>query len=96
MMNTVRPKKSLGQHFLKDLDIARKISGTLSGYKGMPVLEIGPGMGVLTQFLLDEEHDLTVVELDNESVSYLKQNFPQLKDRIIEEDFIFWRILCNR
>lgn len=88
MMNTVRPKKSLGQHFLKDLDIARKISGTLSGYKGMPVLEIGPGMGVLTQFLLDEEHDLTVVELDNESVSYLKQNFPQLKDRIIEEDFL--------
>lgn len=54
----------------------------------MPVLEIGPGMGVLTRFLIDEGHDVKVVEIDNESVSYLKENFPELDGRIIEGDFL--------
>ena len=63
-MRLVKPKKSLGQHFLKDLSIARRIAETLSDYKHLPVLEIGPGMGVLTTFLLEEGHDLSVVELD--------------------------------
>lgn len=88
MINTVRPKKSLGQHFLKDLDIARRIAETLSDYKGIPVLEIGPGMGVLTRFLLEEGHDLTVVELDTESVDYLTRNFTALENRIVAEDFL--------
>jgi len=87
-MAIVKPKKSLGQHFLKDLEIAARIAGTLDAYKGVPVLEIGPGMGVLTKFLLDYGHDLTVVELDRESVSYLKTNIPELSDRIIEADFL--------
>ena len=82
------PKKSLGQHFLKDLDIARQIADTVSAYKGMPVLEVGPGMGVLTQFLLEAGQDLTVVELDRESVEYLNEHFPQLQGRIIGEDFL--------
>ena len=87
-MRLVKPKKALGQHFLKDLRIARRIADTLAEYKGTPVLEIGPGMGVLTQFLLEAEHDLKVVELDQESVTYLEQNFPDLKGRIIPADFL--------
>lgn len=87
-MNSVRPKKSLGQHFLKDLQIARKIADTLDDFKHLPVLEVGPGMGVLTQFLLEKEFDLTVVELDWDSVTYLHKHFPQLEDRILGEDFL--------
>ena len=87
-MRLVKPKKALGQHFLKDLDIARRIADTLSDYKDLPVLEIGPGMGVLTQYLLEAGHDLTVVELDMESVDYLEQNFPALEGRILAEDFL--------
>lgn len=87
-MRLVKPKKALGQHFLKDLQIAQRIADTLAVYKGTPVLEIGPGMGVLTQYLLDAEHDLKVVELDRESVAYLEQNFPDLKGRIIAQDFL--------
>ena len=87
-MRLVKPKKALGQHFLKDLQIAQRIADTLADYKGTPVLEIGPGMGVLTQYLLDAEHDLKVVELDREWVAYLEQNFPDLKGRIIAQDFL--------
>lgn len=87
-MRLVKPKKALGQHFLKDLQIAQRISDTLSNYKDLPVLEIGPGMGVLTQYLLAAGHDLTVVELDMESVDYLEQNFPALEGRILAEDFL--------
>ena len=87
-MRLVKPKKALGQHFLKDLQIAQRIADTLADYKGTPVLEIGPGMGVLTQYLLEAEHDLKVVELDRESVAFLEQNFPDLKGRIIAQDFL--------
>lgn len=87
-MQQVKPKKALGQHFLTDLKIAEDIALTLSGYMDVPVLEVGPGMGVLTQFLLQEEHNLKVVEIDDESVDYLNKNFRELKDRIIEEDFL--------
>jgi 16S rRNA (adenine1518-N6/adenine1519-N6)-dimethyltransferase len=84
----IRPKKSLGQHFLKDLSVAEKIAATVSGFPGLPVLEVGPGMGVLTQFLLRDKQDLTVVELDAESVEYLKKHYPALDGRIIEADFL--------
>ncbi|WP_165154355.1 16S rRNA (adenine(1518)-N(6)/adenine(1519)-N(6))-dimethyltransferase RsmA [Parabacteroides sp. ZJ-118] len=87
-MRLVKPKKALGQHFLKDLQIAQRIAGTLDTFKSLPVLEIGPGMGVLTRFLLEAGHDLTVVELDLESVGYLNRNFPDLEGRIIAEDFL--------
>lgn len=87
-MRLVKPKKALGQHFLKDLQIAQRIAETLDAYKHLPVLEIGPGMGVLTQFLVDAGHDLSVVELDLESVDYLEQHFPTLEGRIIAEDFL--------
>ena len=75
MRSPVKPKKFLGQHFLKDMDIARRIAETMIGYAGVPILEIGPGTGVLTRFLLAAGHDLTVVEIDRESVAYLRENF---------------------
>jgi 16S rRNA (adenine1518-N6/adenine1519-N6)-dimethyltransferase len=84
----VRPKKALGQHFLTDLSVAERIAATLDEYRGLPVIEVGPGMGVLTQFLLEREHDVKVVELDSESVEYLKLNFPQLDGRIVADDFL--------
>lgn len=87
-MTAVRPKKFLGQHFLKDLDIARRIADTLDGFPSAPVVEVGPGMGVLTQFLIEKERDLTVVEIDRESVPYLNEHYPALRGRIIEDDFL--------
>lgn len=87
-MIVVRPKKALGQHFLKDLHIAKEIADTLGSYDNLPVLEVGPGMGVLTQFLLQKEKDLTVVELDKESINYLNTHYPALSGRIIEGDFL--------
>ena len=88
-MANVRPKKALGQHFLTDLGVAARIASTLDAAPDMPVLEIGPGMGVLTQFILDAGRDLRVVEIDTESVEYLRDHFPALADgRIIEGDFL--------
>lgn len=89
-MSQVKPKKALGQHFLTDLSVAARIAATVDGYKGMPILEVGPGMGVLTRPLIDAAHDVTVVEIDTESVDYLRDNFPILNDgaRIIEGDFL--------
>jgi 16S rRNA (adenine1518-N6/adenine1519-N6)-dimethyltransferase len=75
------------------MQIAKRIADTLSEYKGTPVLEIGPGMGVLTRFLLEAGHDLTVVELDSESVAYLEKRFPELKGRIIAGDFLQLNLL---
>ncbi|MCX6301161.1 MAG: 16S rRNA (adenine(1518)-N(6)/adenine(1519)-N(6))-dimethyltransferase RsmA [Bacteroidia bacterium] len=84
----VRPKKNLGQHFLKDRDIAAKIAGTLTGSGYNSVLEIGPGTGILTGFLIERQFpDFRVIEIDNESVYYLKKNFPGLK-QIIRGDFL--------
>ncbi len=87
-MIIVKPKKALGQHFLKDLEIAARIACTIDSYKGVPVLEIGPGTGVLTRFLLQNGHDLKVIELDRESVKYLNENFTELENKIIEGDFL--------
>lgn len=84
----VRPKKALGQHFLTDLTIARRIAATLDAFKGLPVLEVGPGMGVLTQFLLQDGHDTLVAEIDKESIAFLEQEFPDLEGRILEADFL--------
>ncbi|KAA6302600.1 MAG: Ribosomal RNA small subunit methyltransferase A [Candidatus Ordinivivax streblomastigis] len=84
----IRPKKALGQHFLKDLSVAERIAQTVSVYPELPVLEIGPGSGVLTQFLLENKRPIKVVELDTESVAYLKKHFPALDGQIIEADFL--------
>ncbi len=87
-MTIVRAKKNLGQHFLKDKNIASKIVESLQSSQTGKVLEVGPGMGVLTQFLLEKSYQTYVVEIDSESVEYLKDNFPQLQDRIIPGDFL--------
>lgn len=85
---SVRAKKHLGQHFLTDENIAKKIADTLS-YKGYQhVLEIGPGMGVLTKYLLEKETITHVIEIDTESVEYLKTHYLNLADRVIEKDFL--------
>ena len=84
----VRAKKRLGQHFLKNEDIARRIAEAVRTPDAY-VLEIGPGMGVLTQYLLQQPFaDLSVVELDEESVAYLQQHFPQLGENLIAGDFL--------
>lgn len=88
----VRAKKNLGQHFLRDLGVAARIADTVSpdevGEKlgALPVMEIGPGMGVLTKFLVDAGRDVTAVELDSESVEYLSHAMPSL--RVVEGDFL--------
>lgn len=87
-MKLVKPKKFLGQHFLKDLQVAKDIADTIDTCPDIPVLEVGPGMGVLTQFLIPKNRTLKVVELDFESVAYLKENFGSLGDNIIEQDFL--------
>ena len=95
----VRAKKALGQHFLTDLSIAQRIAEALivpcpgTGIQNdaenpMPALEVGPGMGVLTQYLIADGHDLKVVELDTESVEYLNEHYPELDGRIISADFL--------
>ena len=76
-MKQVKPKKSLGQHFLTDLTIARRIADTVDACPDIPVLEIGPGMGVLTQFLITKPREVAAVEIDRESIAYLHQHFPQ-------------------
>ena len=87
-MKTVKPKKFLGQHFLKDLKIAQDIADTVDACPGIPVLEVGPGMGVMTQFLVRKDRPLKVVEIDFESVAYLRTHYPQLEENIIEDDFL--------
>ena len=85
---SVRPKKHLGQHFLTDLNIAQNIAGALTGVDYQDVLEVGPGMGVLTQYLLQTKHTIHVIEVDNESVDYLNTNFPKLEPNLIFGDFL--------
>ena len=87
-MKLVRPKKNLGQHFLIDLSIAKRIADTVDACPDLPVLEVGPGMGVLTQYLIEKPRPVKVVEIDSESVEYLHANYPQLSDNILGEDFL--------
>jgi 16S rRNA (adenine1518-N6/adenine1519-N6)-dimethyltransferase len=88
-MAKVRPKKHLGQHFLRDNEIARKIVDSLNLQNCQNILEIGPGMGILTTYLLDfPENKLWVIDIDRESINYLHERFPQLKGRIIQGDFL--------
>ena len=85
---SVRPKKHLGQHFLTDLNIAQNIAGALTGVDYQDVLEVGPGMGVLTQYLLLTKQTIHAIEVDNESVDYLNTNFPKLEPNLIFGDFL--------
>ena len=91
-MNQVRAKKHLGQHFLTDETIAKDIADTLS-YSGYDtILEIGPGMGVLTKYLLEKDVDTYVIEIDTESVEYLNSHYPKLHNKIISKDILRYNI----
>ena len=100
-MKQVRPKKNLGQHFLTDLSIAKRIADTVDACPDIPVLEVGPGMGVMTQYLVEKPRPFKVVEIDRESVEYLKQTLfkeeghPEVpvapeapQSQIVEGDFL--------
>jgi 16S rRNA (adenine1518-N6/adenine1519-N6)-dimethyltransferase len=88
-MANVRAKKHLGQHFLTDLGIAQSIADSLSCNQYSTILEVGPGMGILTQFLLQKKNTETfVVEIDQESVNYLKTHYQTLNNHIIQGDFL--------
>lgn len=88
-MKAVKAKKNLGQHFLNDQQIAIDIVDALQAKQVGKVLEIGPGMGVLTKFLLqNKQYETSVVEIDRESVVYLQENYPELTERIISADFL--------
>ena len=87
-MKQVRPKKNLGQHFLTDLSIAKRIADTVDACPDLPVLEVGPGMGVMTQYLVEKPRPFKVVEIDRESVAYLNEHFPKLRENILGEDFL--------
>lgn len=88
IMKLVKPKKNLGQHFLTDLSIAKRIADTVDACPDIPVLEIGPGMGVLTQYLVEKPRVVKAVEIDAESVAYLYERFPKLHENILGEDFL--------
>lgn len=87
-MNKIRPKKNLGQHFLRDRNIAQRIAGTLTGEGYASVLEIGPGTGILTEFVLERNFpDFRVIEIDNESFFFLRERYPHIRE-IIRGDFL--------
>ena len=91
-MEKVRAKKHLGQHFLTDENIAKQIADTL-GFEGYDnILEIGPGMGVLTKYLLEKPTTTYVIEIDTESVEYLHTHYPKLQGKIISKDFLKYNI----
>jgi 16S rRNA (adenine1518-N6/adenine1519-N6)-dimethyltransferase len=91
-MKQVRPKKNLGQHFLTDLNIAKAIADTVDACPDLPILEVGPGMGVMTQYLVEKPRPFKVVEIDRESVAYLQEHFPEFtrseEREIISADFL--------
>jgi 16S rRNA (adenine1518-N6/adenine1519-N6)-dimethyltransferase len=91
-MEKVKAKKHLGQHFLKDETIAQKIADTLTQVGYNKVLEIGPGMGVLTKYLLEKDLDTFVIEIDTESVAYLNAHYPKLHGKIISKDFLKYNL----
>ena len=87
-MDSIKPKKFLGQHFLTDLSVAQRIANTVDACPDIPILEVGPGMGVLTQYIIPKQRPFKVVEIDFDSVPYLHEHFPALGDNIIEGDFL--------
>ena len=83
----VSPKKRLGQHFLKDQNIARKIINSIENKK-LPVIEVGPGTGVLTYYMMQANQNFFALDVDNESIDYLKENYPDFSDKFILADFL--------
>jgi len=87
-MKVVRAKKYLGQHFLNDINIAKRTTDLLKKRGNQNILEIGPGMGMLTQYLIEKKTNLKLIEIDSESIIYLKKKFSNIEQKIIEGDFL--------
>lgn len=87
-LSHVKPKKHLGQHFLKDENIALKIVDALQNESGLPVYEIGAGTGVLTKYLIDKKENFYALDVDGESIDYLKANYINQSDRFVLQDFL--------
>ena len=88
MIKAVRAKKYLGQHFLINNEIAKDIVALISDIEKVSILEIGPGMGILTNFLVEKSQEVTVIEIDKESINFIKKKIPKLNKKIIEGDFL--------
>ena len=88
MIKAVKAKKYLGQHFLINNEIAKDIVALISDIEKVSILEIGPGMGILTNFLVEKSQEVTVIEIDKESINFLKKKIPKLNKKIIEGDFL--------
>ncbi|MEP1097496.1 MAG: 16S rRNA (adenine(1518)-N(6)/adenine(1519)-N(6))-dimethyltransferase RsmA [Cyclobacteriaceae bacterium] len=89
---SVKPKKHLGQHFLKDENIAQKIVDVLKEKNGL-VIEVGPGTGVLTKYLLEADiEELVALDVDSESIHYLKENFPEHENQFLLKDFLHYQV----
>ena len=95
-MSSVKPKKHLGQHFLKDENIAFKIVEALTNEADLPLLEIGPGTGVLTKYLIQEEVDFYALDVDKESIEYLKRTYPDFGDRFMLQDYLKYDVPFDR
>lgn len=96
-MASVKPKKHLGQHFLKDENIAIKIVEALKNEDGLPVLEIGPGTGVLTKYLLEKPvGDFYALDIDQESIDYLKIEYPAYAHRFLFQDYLKYDVPFDR
>ena len=87
-MKQLKPKKYLGQHFLKDSNISKKIAESLISKKLNSIIEIGPGMGILTQHLINSSTETFFVEIDKDSIVYLNKVFPEIRNLVINEDFL--------
>ena len=87
-MKVVRAKKYLGQHFLNDINIAKRTTDLLKKRENQNILEIGPGMGMLTQYLIEKKTNLKLIEIDLESIVFLENNFSNIENKIIEGDFL--------
>ncbi|MEZ4828445.1 MAG: 16S rRNA (adenine(1518)-N(6)/adenine(1519)-N(6))-dimethyltransferase RsmA [Bacteroidia bacterium] len=94
-MDNLKPKKYLGQHFLTDLSVAQRIVGLLSAPPEAPVVEIGPGQGVLTTFLLEKYSSLTLLEVDPEAVGYIQSHFAKYSPKVIHQDVLRWNMAEN-
>jgi 16S rRNA (adenine1518-N6/adenine1519-N6)-dimethyltransferase len=94
-MPLVKAKKHLGQHFINNDQLAKDITELLSFNKNFQILEIGPGMGVLTKFLMNVNINFKVIEIDKESITYLKNKYPDFKENIIEGDFLKFDLKNN-
>ena len=95
-LGDVKPKKHLGQHFLKDENVAKRIVESLDGETDLPVFEVGPGTGVLTKYLIERGVDFYALDVDQESIEYLKANFPVYEKRFLLQDYIKYEVSHSR